>query len=124
MDGQEYWNLWRPAECTGSSSAPTFTHFRSSLPPLAMSEGRDGDDDVLGECWITSWEQQTLQELEGEPDHQEHLQGEADAAAEKLWSLFQSAAQCVAVMYKGEKRDRESRKGSKGHDSQVREGRK
>ena len=67
-----------------------------------MSEGRDGDDDVLGECWITSWEQQTVQELEGEPDHQEHLQGEADAAAEKLWSLFQSAAQCVAVMYKGE----------------------
>ncbi|XP_063890020.1 HUWE1-associated protein modifying stress responses-like [Scylla paramamosain] len=66
-----------------------------------MSEGRDGEEDVLGDCWITSWEQQTVQELEGEADHQEHLQGEADAAAEKLWSLFQAAAQCVAVMYKG-----------------------
>lgn len=81
-----------------------FRLFSSLLTPVAMSEGRDGEDDVLGECWITSWEQQTVQELEREPDHQEHLQGETDAAAEKLWSLFQSAAQCVAVMYKGEER--------------------
>lgn len=67
-----------------------------------MSEGRDGDDDVLSEYWITSWEQQTVQELESEADHQEHLLAEADAANEKMWALFQSAAQCVAVMYKGE----------------------
>ncbi|KAG0730070.1 UPF0472 protein C16orf72 [Chionoecetes opilio] len=65
-----------------------------------MSEGRDGDEDPLGECWITSWEQQTVQELEGEPDRQAVLEGQADEAAERLWSLFQAAAQCVAVMYK------------------------
>lgn len=84
-----------------------------------MSEGRDGEDDVLGDCWITSWEQQTVQELEREPDHQEHLQGEADAAAEKLWSLFQSAAQCVAVMYKGEMGSRAGLINAGGHAGQA-----
>lgn len=70
-----------------------------------MSEGRDGDEDhLLGDYWITSWEQQTVQELEGEPDRQQHLHAEADAANEKLWALFQSAAQCVAIMYKGEEK--------------------
>ncbi|XP_045601732.1 HUWE1-associated protein modifying stress responses isoform X1 [Procambarus clarkii] len=66
-----------------------------------MSEGRDADEDVLGDYWVTSWEQQTVQELESEADHQQHLHAEADAATEKMWALFQSAAQCVAVMYKG-----------------------
>lgn len=86
-----------------------------------MSEGRDGEDDVLGDCWITSWEQQTVQELEAEPDHQEHLQGEADAAAEKLWSLFQSAAQCVAVMYKGEEQSKETPASHKGYIGKAEE---
>ncbi|XP_066972861.1 HUWE1-associated protein modifying stress responses [Macrobrachium rosenbergii] len=66
-----------------------------------MSEGRDGDDDILGDYWITSWEQQAVQELENEQDHQQSLHAEADAANEKMWILFQNAAQCVAVMYKG-----------------------
>lgn len=66
-----------------------------------MSEGRDADEDVLSDYWVTSWEQQTVQELESEADNQEHLHAETDAANEKMWALFQSAAQCVAVMYKG-----------------------
>lgn len=105
-------------------ATPLFYLLRCFLTPVDMSEGRDGDEDVLGDCWITSWEQQTVQELEREPDHQEHLQGEADAAAEKLWSLFQSAAQCVAVMYKGETGTRGGLKMPEGHDDEAGEGEK
>lgn len=104
---EKYWNTDTAERGRRAEAGNTFLHhifllLTAFLPPEDMSEGRDGEEDVLGDCWITSWEQQTVQELEGEADHQEHLQGEADAAAEKLWSLFQAAAQCVAVMYKGD----------------------
>ena len=62
-----------------------------------MSEGRNNDE----ECWITNWEQQTMDEVESQPDHQERLNSETDAANQKLWFLFQNAAQNVAIMYKG-----------------------
>ena len=63
-----------------------------------MSEGRNTSED---DCWITNWEQQTINELEGEPDYNERLLSETELASKKLWTLFQSAAQCVAIMYKG-----------------------
>lgn len=66
-----------------------------------MSEGRDTDEDLLSDYWVTSWEQQTVQELESEADRQELLRAEADEANERMWALFQHAAQCVALMYKG-----------------------
>lgn len=66
-----------------------------------MSEGRDTDEDLLSDYWVTSWEQQTAQELESEADRQELLRAEADEANERMWALFQHAAQCVALMYKG-----------------------
>jgi len=65
-----------------------------------MSEGREGDDD-LSDFWVTSWEQQTVQELENEDDQAQVLHAQLNAANEKLWTMFQNAAQCVAVMYKG-----------------------
>lgn len=68
-----------------------------------MSESRTSEE-IINEYWadLSNWEQKTCEDLDGEGDalNQRIIQ-EKEAADKKLWTAFQNAAQCVAIMYKG-----------------------
>lgn len=64
-----------------------------------MSENRSTDDDFIE--W-SPWEQQALVELQERGDPEAVYVGNTEATVQKLYGLFQGAAQCLAVLYKSE----------------------
>ena len=62
----------------------------------------DGGEDCSD--WLRSWnqfEQQCVEEVEGEGNMEERLAGEREDVAQKLWLSFQNSATAVAQLYKG-----------------------
>lgn len=53
-----------------------------------------------GQRWITSWEEERLNELEREPNMEELLLSERDLAAQKMWLHFQNSATALSQFYK------------------------
>lgn len=49
----------------------------------------------------TSWEQECMQQMEELPDLEAQVDVEKASSAHKLWISFQTAACCVAQLYKG-----------------------
>lgn len=66
-----------------------------------MNEDHEREEDPLADPWITSWEQQCIQQVENEPDPEERLHMERDVASQKLWQMFQNSATSLAQLYKG-----------------------
>lgn len=66
-----------------------------------MSESRNNgtDDDFIE--W-SPWEQQTLMEMQERGDLENVYLGNTADTEQKLFGLFQGAAQCLAVLYKGQ----------------------
>ncbi|CAH1273213.1 C16orf72 [Branchiostoma lanceolatum] len=61
----------------------------------------DGGEDCSD--WLRSWnqfEQQCVEEVEGEGNMEERLAGEREDVAQKLWLSFQNSATAVAQLYK------------------------
>lgn len=58
------------------------------------------EEDLLTDPWITSWEQQCIQQVENEPDPEERLHTERDTSVQKLWQMFQNSATSLAQLYK------------------------
>lgn len=57
----------------------------------------DGD----GESWLTGWEQQCADVVEGQPDYEQSLTIEADNSLRKIWTVFQDSATAIAQLYRG-----------------------
>lgn len=57
----------------------------------------DGD----GESWLTGWEQQCADIIEGQPDFEQSLTIEADNSHRKIWTVFQDSATAIAQLYRG-----------------------
>lgn len=57
----------------------------------------DGD----GESWLTGWEQQCADIIEGQPDYEQSLTIEADNSHRKIWTVFQDSATAIAQLYRG-----------------------
>lgn len=62
-----------------------------------MSENRNSEDDFIE--W-SPWEQQVLMELQERGDPEALYLGNNEVTVQKLYGLFQGAAQCLAVLYK------------------------
>ena len=56
----------------------------------------------LSDSFISSWEQDAVQELESGSELEAFIQSETDAMNQKLVYLFQNSAASIAQMYKGE----------------------
>ncbi|GJQ72450.1 hypothetical protein Trydic_g3525 [Trypoxylus dichotomus] len=56
----------------------------------------DGD----GESWLTGWEQQCADIIEGQPDYEQSLTIEADNSHRKIWTVFQDSATAIAQLYR------------------------
>lgn len=51
--------------------------------------------------WLTGWEQQCADSIEGQPDYEQSLTMEADNSHRKIWTVFQDSATCIAQLYRG-----------------------
>lgn len=65
-----------------------------------MNEMHDRDEEIEPWLSLTSWEQQSINEVENSPDLESQAENEKDCLAQKLWLLFQNAATCIAQLYK------------------------
>lgn len=63
-----------------------------------------GVEEASGSSWASSyspWEEQMIKEAEECLDLEGQLASERDSSNHKLWVSFQSAACCIAQLYKG-----------------------
>lgn len=60
----------------------------------------DGDNN---ESWLTGWEQQCADSIEGQPDYEQSMDAESDNSHRKIWTVFQDSATSIAQLYRGEK---------------------
>lgn len=57
--------------------------------------------DILGDAWLTEWENETIEEWELQQTNMEdRLQNERERSAEKHWHSFQNSASSIATLYK------------------------
>ncbi|XP_060521479.1 HUWE1-associated protein modifying stress responses [Cylas formicarius] len=56
----------------------------------------EGDD----ESWLSGWEQQCADAIEGQPDHDRSLLEESDNSQRRIWTCFQDSATAVAQLYR------------------------
>lgn len=54
-----------------------------------------------GDTWLTGWEQQCANSIEGQPDYEQSLTIEADNSHRKIWTVFQDSATSIAQLYRG-----------------------
>jgi hypothetical protein len=66
-----------------------------------MAHEERKDSDQLSDNWFSNFEDQCLEELEGEPDLAPTLEADREFAVQKLWLQFQNTATAIAQMYKG-----------------------
>lgn len=59
----------------------------------------NGESD--SDSWLTGWEQQCADSIEGQPDYEQSLTIEADNSHRKIWTVFQDSATCIAQLYRG-----------------------
>lgn len=68
-----------------------------------MNESKTSDE-FINDCWVglTSWEEEVCDDIENKDETvNQILINETEVINKKMWSSFQNAAQCVAIMYKG-----------------------
>lgn len=65
-----------------------------------MSDEQEQESSL--EPWISlsSWEQQSIDEIEKAPDLEREIQSEKDCVVQKLWIIFQNAATSIAQLYR------------------------
>ena len=58
-------------------------------------------EDPSPSSWISTWEQQCLDDCENELTAESLLHNETEASNQKMWYRFQNTATALATMYKG-----------------------
>ena len=67
-----------------------------------MSDDNDREEsNVNRDNWLTSWEEQCIQNWEDETNLDDRFQNEAEVSSQKLWLSFQNGATAIAQLYKG-----------------------
>lgn len=66
-----------------------------------MAEDKSQDVDQSGENWLSSFEEECLEDLDREPNMEDRIQAEREFSTQKLWLGFQNSASCIAQLYKG-----------------------
>ena len=68
-----------------------------------MADGREKDEDILGDNWLSHWENQCLDDWEDDSNMDDLIQNETEQSSQKLWLSFQNSATAVSHLYKGER---------------------
>ena len=66
-----------------------------------MEDNLDRDQELIGDNWLTDWENERIQEWQDEPNMDDRIQTESERCAQKLWLSFQNSATSIAQLYRG-----------------------
>lgn len=55
--------------------------------------------------WLTSMEEQYLQDIGAEPDYERQYNAERESSMRNVWSSFQESATSIAQLYRGKLRE-------------------
>lgn len=67
-----------------------------------MGDDRSDDDPIM-DLWYSNWEQQSVEEIESQPDYESQLHNENAIYSQQIWTGFQTTASAIAQLYKGKK---------------------